>query len=176
MTASKHGMVIWLMGPTSAGKTTLGASLLVQLREKGVPTIFYDGDEMRALIGESHGFSTADRMRTVSGLVHLANKAVDAGLLVIVAALTANEDARRYVHENIADVLVGYVHCPLEVCAERDPKGLYERARNGEIDTLIGYNVDYLPPHNPAIVLNTHQKSVKVLTAELEEILNTRMG
>jgi adenylylsulfate kinase len=167
----RKGTVLWLMGPTSAGKSTLAEALLARLRADGHPAIFYDGDEMRALIGDSHGFSESDRLRTVSGLVHLANKAAEAGLDVIVAALTAHEDARAYVRENIPDVLVGFVKCSVEVCADRDPKGLYKRARDGEIDTLIGFNQPYEPPADPAIVLDTESRKQSDLVEDLKALL-----
>jgi len=163
----RKGRVLWLMGPTSAGKSTLAQAALEKLRAQDHPVIFYDGDEMRALIGDGHGFSEGDRLRTVSGLVHLANKAAEAGLDVIVAALTAHADARAFVAENIPGVLIGFVKCSVETCAARDPKGLYKRARDGEIDTLIGYNEPYAPPADPAVVLDTETRGQAELVEEL---------
>ena len=81
--------VLWLLGPTSSGKTTIANDLLVSLRNKRTPVIHYDGDEIRDLFGETISFSAEDRHKVVSTIVHLANKASDAGLNVIVSALTA---------------------------------------------------------------------------------------
>lgn len=164
------GPVLWLMGPTSSGKTTLGEALVARLRDKGTPAILFDGDEVRGLIGPGQGFSPEDRLQTVRALVHLANKASDAGL-VVVAALTANEDARALVREQVNRLLVGSVQCAIETCAERDPKGLYAQAERAEIKTLVGVNGEYAAPENPDIVLDTESESVSVLVDRLEKFL-----
>src|SRR5512147_3083205 len=101
--------VLWLLGPTSAGKTTLGTRVVAELRNEGIPAILFDGDEVRALFGSGHGFDADSRLRVVSVLVHLANKAADAGLHVVVAALTAGQDAREYIRANVRNLTVGYV-------------------------------------------------------------------
>ena len=165
------GPVLWLMGPTSSGKTTLGEALVARLRDKGRPAILFDGDEVRRLIGPGQGFSAEDRLQTVRALVHLANKTSDAGLIVVVAALTANEDARALVSDQVDRLLVGSVECAIEICAERDPKGLYAQAERGEIKTLIGVNGEYAAPENPDIVLDTESDSVSVLVDRLENLL-----
>ncbi len=159
------GTVLWLLGPTSAGKTTLASRIVMELRERGVPAIHFDGDEVRELFDEGLGFSEKSRLRVVSALVHLANKARDSGLHVVVSALTAGEDARAYVRANVRNLTVGYVTCSIETCARRDPKGLYRQAMNGEIDTLIGYNTEYRPPANPDLILDTETQSLDELSA-----------
>ncbi len=171
---SARNTVLWLMGPTSSGKTTLATALVERLRSKDVPAILFDGDEVRDLIGPDQGFSADERMRTVRTLVHLANKTAEAGLFVVVAALTANADARAYVRENVRSLVVGYVRCSIETCARRDPKGLYVRARRGEIDTLIGAEGDYRPPTDPDIVLDTESEDVAALIDKLESFLDGR--
>ena len=98
-------------------------------------------------------------MRVVSTLTHLANKATEAGSNVVVSALTANLDSRDYVRDNANNVLFCYIECSIETCAKRDPKGLYSKAREGKINTLIGYNSKYIPPENPEIVVNTDYAS-----------------
>ena len=162
---------LWLMGPTSGGKTTIAVAVIAALREKGVPAIHFDGDEVRDFFGTTHGFAAEDRLRVVKVLVHLANKAMDAGLTVIVSALTANPDARAYVREHTNNIQIGYVSCSIETCMERDPKGLYERASRGEIDTLIGYNTPYPPLDDPDLVLDTENKSLDAITTETVRFL-----
>jgi adenylylsulfate kinase len=163
----RPGPVLWLLGPTSAGKTTLGACAVAELRKRGVPAILFDGDEVREFFGADLGFGADSRLRVVSVLVHLANRAADAGLHVVVAALTAGQDARDYVRANVRNLTVGYVACSIEACAQRDPKGLYRRATSGEIDTLIGYNSEYRPPDSPDLVLDTESHSVDELAARI---------
>ena len=153
------GFVLWLMGPTSGGKTTIGEHLLERLRADGSPSMHFDGDEVRNFFGKDLGFEVSDRQRVVATLVHLANKTAAAGVNAIVSALTASEDARRLVLDSVGNLIVVYVKCSIETCAERDPKGLYAQAKNGEIDTLIGVNSDYLPPDNPDLVINTEDLS-----------------
>ncbi|MEI2297443.1 adenylyl-sulfate kinase [Ensifer sp. MJa1] len=161
------GTVLWLLGPTSAGKTTLATRVVADLRAAGLPAILFDGDEVRDFFGDQLGFGADSRLRVVSVLVHLANKAAEAGLNVIVAALTAGEDARDYVRKNVKNLTTGYVACSIQGCAERDPKGLYGKAMRGEIDTLIGYNSAYLPPDNPDFVLDTEKYSLDQLAARI---------
>jgi adenylylsulfate kinase len=153
------GFTLWLLGPTSSGKTTIAEMLTAQLRASGVMVLHYDGDEVRNFFGENHGFTAADRMRVVSTLIHLANKATQSGAHVIVSALTANEDARCQVRDQVNGLITSYITCPIEVCAARDPKGLYAQANSGEIDTLIGVNSEYRAPVNPDIVIDTDHLS-----------------
>jgi len=168
---NKSASVLWLMGPTSSGKTTLAVHYVKRLRSKGLIVLHYDGDEVRNFFGDEHGFSDGDRLRVVRTLVLLANKAVEAGIAVVVSALTANPDARKLIASEINKLTLVYVKCSLEVCARRDPKGLYAKARRGEIETLVGYNSTYLPPENPDIILNTEINSIEFLTNQLDEFL-----
>ena len=147
--------MIWLLGPTSSGKTTIALLLLEKFRKSGLLVLHYDGDEIRDFFGPSLSFEASDRMRVVSTLTHLANKATEAGTNVIVSALTANEDARDYINRNVKNLLVCYVKCSIDTCVKRDPKGLYRRAKQGEINTLIGFNSKSVPPENPDIIVDT---------------------
>ena len=137
------------------------------LRRDGIPAILFDGDEIRDFFGADFGFGADSRLRVVSVLVHLANKAADAGLHVVVAALTAGQDAREHVRANVRNLTIGYVACSTQTCAQRDPKGLYGKAMRGEIDTLIGYNSEYRPPDNPDLVLDTETHSLDELAARI---------
>ena len=106
--------LLWLLGPTSSGKTTIAKAFLEHLRAKGEFVIHYDGDEVRNLFGSSLGFSKDERLKVVKTLVLLANKAVDAGVNVIVSALTAHENARNYLYNNAKNLIVAYVECSIE--------------------------------------------------------------
>jgi adenylylsulfate kinase len=163
----QQGSVLWLLGPTSAGKTTLGIHTVAKLRERGIPAILFDGDEVRDWFGPGLGFGADSRLRVVTTLVHLANKTAEAGLHVVVAALTAGEDARDYVRSHVRGLTLGYVACSIGTCAQRDPKGLYRKAMNGEINTLIGYNGDYRPPERPDLVLDTETCSIEQLAERI---------
>ena len=105
-------------------------------------------------------------------LVHLANKANDAKLNVIVSALTANQDARSFVIDNVNNLIIGYVKCSIDECIRRDPKGLYNKAKKGEIDTLVGFNQEYPEPDNPDIILETEKKSPEEIVDYIEDFLS----
>ena len=159
--------VLWLMGPTSSGKTTLANNLLSILRKKGLQTLHYDGDEVRGFFGSNLGFEPSDRLRIVKTLVHLSNKSLEAGVNVVVSALTANDDARNYVRDNTINLKTIYIQCSIKHCAQRDPKGLYTKANNGEIQTLIGLNTEYKEPESPDFVVNTEGKSIETSVKEI---------
>lgn len=159
--------MLWLLGPTSSGKTTLGTRAVAELRQNGIPAILFDGDEVRDFFGSDFGFGPENRLRVVKALVQLANKASEAGLQVIVAALTAGNDSRDYVRDNVHNLQMGYVSCSIDTCVERDPKGLYDKAIRGEIATLIGYNSEYKPLPNADLNLDTELHSVDELVSRI---------
>jgi adenylylsulfate kinase len=156
----KRPYTLWLMGPTSSGKSTIAENFVNILKHENRSILHYDGDEIRNFFGEDFGFNESNRGRVVECLAQLAKKANEAGIDTIVSALTAHHSARDYIKDLLPNLLIGYVNCPIEICAERDPKGLYEKARNGEIDTLIGYNSEYIPPSSPDIILDTESSNI----------------
>jgi adenylylsulfate kinase len=164
---ARAGAVLWLMGPTSAGKTTLGIRVVADLRARGIPCILFDGDEVRDFFGPDLGFGAESRLRVVKVLAHLANKSAEAGLQVVVAALTAGQDARDHIRANVQNLTVGHVTCSIDTCAKRDPKGLYQKAISGEIDTLVGYNTEYRPPESPELRLDSESHTVGELSARI---------
>ncbi len=156
----KTPCTIWLMGPTSSGKTTISKKLVDFLHKSNFLIVHYDGDEIRNLFGEGFNFTEKNRFLVIKTLVYLANKANQSGIPAIISALTAHKNAREYVKANIKDLCTVYIECPINVCSERDPKGLYAKAKRGEINTLIGYNSNYVPPRKPNITINTHELSI----------------
>ena len=165
------GSILWILGPTSSGKTTIAEQLLQKLRARGHVVIHYDGDEVRDFFGDNLGFSGIERLKVVQTIVHLANKASEAGLLVIVSALTANNDAREFVKKNVKQLVTIYLECSIEACVERDPKELYKQAKEGEINTLVGYNKPYNIPYEPDIILNTERLSIDTCIKRILELI-----
>lgn len=151
---------LWIMGPTSAGKTTIANKLMKQLSELNVMALHFDGDEIRELFGPSHGFAVKDRLLVVKALVHFANKTIRAGINVVVSALTAHDESRQYVYNNASNLIVCYVNCGIEVCINRDPKGLYRKALNGEIHSLPGVNSLYTPPNKYDFIIDSEHYEV----------------
>ena len=150
-----NNQIVWILGPTASGKTTLAKRLLIKFRQGNKIAVHYDGDEARKLFGPNLGFEAKDRLQVIKALVYIANKALDAGVDVIVSALTAHEDARNYVRKNIKNLVLVYLNCSIKKCIERDPKGLYKKAIDEEINTLIGFNSEYTPVENPNIIIDT---------------------
>jgi len=165
----RPNFTVWLMGPTASGKTTLARALKDRLTSVNSPAIHYDGDEVRNFFGDLLGFADQDRLRVVKTITHLAGKASRAGLNVIVSALTANPDARELIRREVPNLVIIYLQCELQECALRDPKGIYQRARSGEINTLIGYNSPYLPPDDYDLSIDTEKND---LEACVEKVLN----
>jgi len=168
----KRPYTLWLMGPTSSGKSAIAEHFVTVLKNKDDSVLHYDGDEIRDFFGKDFGFTEGNRGLVIKALTHLAKKTNDAGIDVIVSALTAHQTARDYIKTHIPNLIIASVVCPIEICAERDPKGLYEKARNGEIETLIGYNSDYIPPNNPDIILDSNNFSINHNTHGLIEFLS----
>ena len=167
--------VLWLMGPTSAGKTTLASAFTEKLRRAGsMPVLHWDGDQVRDMIGDSLDFSSDSRLRVVRGLAVLAEATSNAGVLTVVSALTAHDNARGLIRALLPRLLIVYVHCPLETCMERDPKGIYEMAKTGKIDTLVGYNSQYVPPDNPDLEIDTSSADVDDCVDRLIEFVGGR--
>ncbi len=175
-TSSIAPPVLWLLGPSAAGKTTLAAKIAAGLREKhNAASIFFDGDEVRNFYGDLIDFSSAGRLRVVSTLIELANKASLSGIVAIVAALTAHEESRRLIRQKIPNLLIGYVSCPINVCVTRDPKGLYGKSARGEIDTMIGHNAPYAEPSDFDISVDTSKLSADSCADKLIKFLYLRL-
>ena len=161
----------WLMGPTSSGKTTISERLIKICQKNKFSIIHYDGDEVRDLFGSNFGFDEKNRNMVIYTLVYMAKKANESGMPCIVSALTAHDSSRKYIRSKLKNLKTIYVKCPIDICAKRDPKGLYKRAKNKEINTLIGYNSDYLEPKEPDLILNTNKYSIEENSNQLLNFL-----
>jgi adenylylsulfate kinase len=171
-------MTIWILGPTSSGKTTIGMALVDSLRKDHFHTIHYDGDEIRGFFGPDLGFKKENRLKVVSAIVHLANKAAAARVTPVVSALTANVDAREYVRATSTNLFVVSLSCPLEVCITRDSRGLYKKAINGEIDpkTLIGFETPYPAIDAPDLLIDTSVMAPTESVAAIKHHLYKRLA
>lgn len=167
--------IIWIMGPTSSGKTTIAEKLVEKFRIDNKKILHFDGDEVRGFFDRDFGFSSENRLKVVKTIVHLANKSVEAGVNCIVSALTANKDARDIIHRSIKNLIVVYIKCSIDECIRRDPKGLYNAAKKGEIDTLIGYNKKYPAPEKPDIIINTENYNVDDCVDKLYKDLEEKL-
>lgn len=152
-----RGATVWLTGLPASGKTTIGAAIERRLLEDRIPAYLLDGDDLRRGICGDLGFSRGDREVNVRRVGELARLFADSGAIAIVALVSPHEAPRREVrkrHERDGlPFFEVFVNTPSELCAERDPKGLYARAAAGELRGLTGVDDPYEPPVHPDIEL-----------------------
>lgn len=154
---------IWLAGLPSAGKTTIANGLAARLGEIGVRHVVLDADELRRTLNVGLGFSRDDRLENGRRIAVVAKLFAQQGLLPIVACISPYRVARqlaRSVLEPAVPFLEVWINTPVDVCAARDMKGLYARARAGEISNLVGVNVPFEPVVEPAVEVSTVSRTV----------------
>ena len=153
---------IWLTGLSGSGKSTLANALEVALTEQGKHTYLLDGDNVRHGLNKNLGMSDEDRTENIRRVSEVAKLMVDAGLVVITAFISpfrADRDAARALFEDGEFVEV-FADAPLEECEKRDPKGLYKKARAGEIKEFTGIHSPYEAPANAEVVINTAEHDI----------------
>ena len=155
-------MLLWFTGLSGSGKSTIANAVEVALNEKGIHTYLLDGDNVRAGLNGDLGFSSADREENIRRIGEVANLMVDAGLVVLASFVSPFRSDREKVkktvgQENYVEV---YVNTPLEECERRDVKGLYKKARAGEIPDFTGISSPYEAPLAPDIDIQTKDLSV----------------
>ena len=156
------GCVIWLTGLSAAGKTTIARALETELRTHNRSVCVLDGDCVRRGLCSDLGFSPEDRRENIRRVSEVARLFADAGLICIVALISPYRQERALARKTVAPAqfLEVFVNASLEVCERRDPKGLYARARAGELKEFTGVSAPYEPPGNPEIHLHTDELSV----------------
>ncbi len=167
------GMVVWLTGISGAGKSTIANGLELLLWEEGKHTVILDGDMMRHGLTGDLGFSPQDRRENIRRAAHTARAFLEHGNIVICAFVSPYVEDREMAREIIgpSDFFEVYVYCDPEVAMERDPKGLYTKARQGLIKGLTGYDAPYEAPLQPIIKLNTGRISADEAIAALRRKL-----
>ena len=167
------GSIVWLTGLSGAGKSTIAVELEEALFERGRHTYLIDGDNLRQGLCADLGFSEADRNENVRRAGEVAALFADAGFIAIVALISpfrAGRDAVRGVLP-AGRFLEVYVNAPIEICEARDPKGLYAKARAGEIAAFTGISSPYEPPRTAELELHTDRQSVSdCVTAILDAL------
>lgn len=153
------GVCLWFTGLSGSGKSTVALEAESQLFERGARTYVLDGDNVRHGLNKDLGFSPEDRTENIRRIGEVAKLFVDAGLVVMTAFISPYREDRNTVRSLMKDgeFVEVYVECDLEVCEQRDPKGLYKKARAGEIKEFTGIDAPYEEPENPELVINTSE-------------------
>jgi adenylylsulfate kinase len=157
--------VLWFTGLSGAGKSTVAGALENRLAELGYHTYLLDGDNVRHGLCSDLGFSEQDRRENIRRIGELAKLMADAGLIVLSAFISPHRAERQLVRDLLpeGEFIEVFVNASLEVCEGRDPKGLYRKARAGEIPNFTGIDSEYQAPENPEIDLPAGEKSVNEL-------------
>jgi adenylylsulfate kinase len=155
----ERGFTLWFTGLSGAGKTTISEIVEHELRERGRHVEVLDGDIVRTNLSKGLTFSRDDRNINVLRIGFVANLLTRNGVGVIVSAISPYKEARDQVRRRIVDFVEVFVDAPLEVCAERDVKGLYKKAFAGEIDQFTGVSDPYEPPNAPDLILKTEEET-----------------
>jgi len=170
---NQRGLTLWLTGLSGAGKTTISDALEIVLRERGCKLERLDGDIVRENLTKGLGFSKEDRDTNIRRIGFVSHLLTRNGVIVLVSAISPYRDIRQEVRETIGDFVEVYINAPLNICESRDVKGLYARARAGEIKHFTGIDDPYEAPLNPDIEcrtdLETIEESVAKILAYLEE-------
>ncbi|EKY3244544.1 adenylyl-sulfate kinase [Cronobacter dublinensis] len=167
-----RGAVLWFTGFSGSGKSTVAGALEEALHQLGVSTYLLDGDNVRHGLCSDLGFSDDDRKENIRRVGEVAKLMVDAGLVVLTAFISPHRAERQMVREQLGAgrFIEVFVDTPLEVCEARDPKGLYKKARAGELRNFTGIDAVYEAPQTPEIHLDG-QQLVTNLIAQLLDLL-----
>jgi len=174
----RKGFTIWLTGLSGAGKTTLAEGLAPALRARGVGVEVLDGDEVRTNLSKGLGFSKEDRDTNIRRIGYVCRLLSRNGLAAISAAISpygaVRDEVRRLVEMDGAEFIEVFVKCPIDVLAERDVKGLYQKALAGEIKGFTGVSDPYEQPLAPDVVVESDRESVEFSLAKILRELERR--
>lgn len=159
---------IWITGLSASGKTTLGERLRADLARDGIRHVeLFDGERVRPTLRRTYGYSAAERNAVILELGRLAGACNRKGKIAIVCAISHVKEIRDTVRRQLGAFMEVYLQCPVAVCARRDPKGHYARARTGQYDHFIGVTEPYQVSEHPELVLDTATLSVEACAEEL---------
>lgn len=161
--------IIWFTGLSGAGKSTLAHAVEDHLHKLGIRTFVLDGDNIRQGLCKDLGFSDADRTENIRRIGEVSKLLLDAGVVVMTAFISPFRNDRQLVRDLVkkGDFIEIYCQAPLAVCEERDPKGLYKKARAGKIPEFTGISSPYEEPEHPELVIQSGDKSISDCTNEI---------
>jgi adenylylsulfate kinase len=149
-------MVIWIIGLSGAGKTTLAQETVRLMRRQMDNVVLLDGDAVRSMLGDDLGHTLADRKKNADRLCRMGRFLDAQNIHVVCAVLSVFEQSRRWNRQNIENYYEVYIDAPLDMLEQRDPKGLYARARRGEIADFPGVSMEFPVPRHPDLVISNN--------------------
>ena len=167
--------VIWFTGLSGSGKSTLAQAVEKALFDKGCRTYVLDGDNVRHGLNKNLGFSPEDREENIRRIGEVANLLVQAGVIALAAFISPYRADRGKARQAAGGEFVEvFLKCDLSICEERDTKGLYKKARAGEIKEFTGVSAPYEEPNEPELVVDTGKESIEESTGKVLELLKER--
>lgn len=169
----QHSVMIWFTGLSGSGKSTVAIALERELHRRGLLCRILDGDNIRSGINNNLGFSPADRIENIRRIAEVSRLFIDSGIITIAAFISPSNEMREMASRIIGpeDFLEVYVDTPLSVCEQRDVKGLYAKARRGEIKEFTGISSPFEAPAAPALTLDTSVLSIEESVTKLLELI-----
>jgi adenylylsulfate kinase len=155
----QRGFTVWFTGLPSSGKSTLAGMLFAELEARRMKVELLDGDVVRTNLSKGLGYSREDRDTNILRIGWVAERLTYHGVAVIVSAISPYRETRDQVRKQVGEFVEVFVSCPMEECARRDVKGLYEKAMRGEITEFTGVSDPYEPPANPEVTVETDRFS-----------------
>ena len=173
----QRGLMVWFTGLSGSGKSTLAIALERELHKRGVLCRILDGDNIRSGINNNLGFSVADRVENIRRIAEVGKLFVDTGIVTIAAFISPNNKIREMAARIIgrADFVEVYVSTPLEECERRDVKGLYAKARRGEIKNFTGISAPFEAPTSPDLEIDTTGQAVEESVNKIIETIQLKV-
>lgn len=173
----QRGMMLWFTGLSGSGKSTVAIALERELQRRGLLCRLLDGDNIRTGINANLGFTADDRRENIRRIAEVAKLFVDTGIITLAAFISPTEELRTLARDIIGadDFKEIYISTPLEECERRDVKGLYARARRGEVKHFTGISAPFEVPQHPALSLDTSRLTLEQSVAKLVELVTGSM-
>lgn len=173
----QNGIVIWLIGLSGSGKSTLAKALENQLYRESYLTQLLDGDNLRTGLNSNLGFSDEDREENLRRTAEVAKLFSGCGVITICSFITPTIKSREIIRNILGDLYFEvFVNCPIEICERRDVKGIYAKARKGEISNFTGIDAPFETPNNPDLILDTEVETLEESLQKLRQSINNRIG
>ena len=175
---NQKSVMIWFTGLSGSGKSTIAIALERELHKRGLLCRILDGDNIRSGINNNLGFSETDRVENIRRIAEIGKLFADTGIITIAAFISPNEDIREMAADIIGrdQFMEVYISTPLSECEKRDVKGLYAKARKGEIQNFTGVSAPFEAPLNPSLVLDTSVLSLEESVNKLLELVLPRVA